>query len=211
MLGCTKVRYRLYGEQVVKAFQSRHFEAVYVDTKEEALQEALDSITEGSVVAWGDSSTTKEIGLLDALRKGNYTLVDRDSCELSDRPEVDRKAFTSDYYFLSSNAISADGQLVNIDGAGNRVAAMIYGPKKVIVVAGMNKVVGSVEAARERAQNIAAPINKQRIPGDTPCRKTGSCMNCKSQGSICSQYVTTRLCYPAGRIKVILIGEDLGF
>jgi len=123
-----------------------------------------------------------------------------------------RQALLCDTYLCGTNALSEDGQLVNVDGNGNRVAAMIYGPTQVIVVAGMNKVVKTVKDAYIRARTIAAPLNVQRFPkAVTPCNETGACADCTGAGSICSYIVTTRLCKPAGRIKVILVGKSLGF
>ena len=199
------------GSKVVKALQGRHFDAAYVNTKDEALKLALSYIPEKAVVSWGGTSTAKEIGLLDALHEGDYDLIDRDAAAPEDKNEVARKALLSDYYIMGSNAISEDGQLVNIDGNGNRLAALIFGPKVVIVLIGINKVVRDLEAAMVRAQTIAAPINRQRFPGNTPCLVTGSCGHCTTLDSICAQTVITRLCKPAGRIKVILIGENLGY
>ena len=206
-----ELRNEKLGNKVIKALQGRHFEAVYVETKEAALEKALSYIPEKAVVSWGGTSTAKEIGLLDALHKGDYNLIDRDAAAPEDKIDVARKALFSDYYIMGSNAISEDGQIVNIDGLGNRLSALLFGPKHVIIVVGINKVVRDLNAAMTRAQTIAAPINKQRFPGNTPCLITGSCGNCTTLDSICAQTVVTRLCKPAGRIKVILVGESLGF
>ena len=121
-----------------------------------------------------------------------------------------RDSFSSDVYFMSTNAITSDGELINIDGNGNRVAAIVYGPDSVIVIAGMNKVCDSLEQAVDRARTVAAPANAQRFNIATPCKAAGSCHNCTSPDCICSKLVITRFCMPAGRIKVILVGEDLG-
>ena len=121
-----------------------------------------------------------------------------------------RQALTCDVFLMSTNAVSQNGQLVNIDGTGNRVAALCFGPKEVIVVAGMNKVAGSLEEAYSRARKFAAPVNAQRFDFETPCSKTGMCADCLSPQCICSQMVVTRRT-SGGRIKVILVGEDLGF
>ena len=114
-------------------------------------------------------------------------------------------------FITGTNALSLDGQLVNIDGNGNRVAAIVYGPDSVLVIAGMNKVTDTLEDAVTRARTVAVPMNKQRFPAQTPCEVTGSCADCKSDGCICNQILITRNCNPAGRIKVILVGEELGF
>lgn len=204
--------YEKRGQLLVKNLQSRHFEAYYCATSAEALQKALDLIPEGASVGWGGTMTATQIGLLDALRSGNYRALDRDNCEsLAAREKLQREIFFADAFVTGANGLSLDGQMVNIDGTGNRVAPIIYGPGMVLVVAGMNKVADTLDAAMNRARTVAAPMNKQRFPNVTPCGVTGTCADCKSPESICNQIVITRNCRPAGRIKFILIGEDLGF
>ena len=191
--------------------ESRHFEAYYCGTKEEALKKALELIPEGSVVAWGGSVTMNEIGLSEALHNGKYQLIDRDAAPPEERRKLMRQGLLADYFISGANAVSEDGEIVNIDGMGNRVGAIVYGPDHVVMIAGMNKVAKTLEDAVKRARTIAAPINKQRFGGTTPCAKTGSCGDCKAEDCICCQMLVTRVCRPAGRIKVILVGEDLGF
>ena len=200
------------GATVVKNLQRRGFDAYYCADKEAALAKALELISETDVVAWGGSVTLAEVGLLDAVKKRNPA-IDRDTAKnAEEKTELMRKALLCDTFIMSSNAITSDGQLINIDGNGNRVAALIFGPKQVVVIAGMNKIAGSFEAAMDRARNIAAPINAQRFAGlATPCAKTGLCADCQSPDSICAQFVVTRRCRTKGRIKVILVGESLGF
>lgn len=200
------------GATVVKNLQRRGFDAYYCADKEAALAKALELISETDVVAWGGSVTLAEVGLLDAVKKRN-PVIDRDTAKnAEEKTELMRKALLCDTFIMSSNAITSDGQLINIDGNGNRVAALIFGPKQVVVIAGMNKIAGSFEAAMDRARNIAAPINAQRFAGlATPCAKTGLCADCQSPDSICAQFVVTRRCRTKGRIKVILVGESLGF
>lgn len=200
------------GAAVVKNMQRRGFEAYYCADKEEALAKALELIPETDVVSWGGSATIAEVGLLDAVKKRNQ-VIDRDTAQNPEEKfELMRKALLCDTFIMSSNAISSDGQLINIDGNGNRVAALCFGPKQVIVIAGVNKIAGSYEAAMDRARNIAATINVQRFAGcATPCAKTGLCADCQSPDSICAQFVTTRRCKTVGRIKVILVGEKLGY
>lgn len=195
----------------MKAMESRHFEAYYCGTKEEALKKALELIPEGSVVAWGGSVTMNEIGLSEALHNGKYQLIDRDAAPPEERRKLMRQGLLADYFISGANAVSEDGEIVNIDGMGNRVGAIVYGPDHVVMIAGMNKVAKTLEDAVKRARTIAAPINKQRFGGTTPCAKTGSCGDCKAEDCICCQMLVTRVCRPAGRIKVILVGEDLGF
>ena len=201
------------GAQLVKNLQSRHFEAYYCATREDALAKALELIPEGSTVGWGGTMTATDMGLINALRTGNYKAIDRDKCEtMEERERVQREVFFADAFVTGANGLSLDGQMVNIDGTGNRVAPIIYGPKSVIVVAGMNKVEDTLADAMTRARTIAAPMNKQRFEMlQTPCAVTGSCADCKSPQSICNQIVITRNCRPEGRIKFVIIGEDMGF
>ena len=203
--------YEKRGQILVKNLRNRHFEAYYCATKEEALAKALELIPEGATIGWGGCMTAGQMGLMDALHQGNYKLLDRDQCQtMEEREALQRQAFSADFFLSGANGLSLDGQMVNIDGTGNRVAPVIYGPSNVLIVAGMNKVEDTLEAAMTRARTVAAPMNKQRFPMPTPCEVTGTCGDCKSEGCICNQIVVTRHCRPAGRIKFILIGEDLG-
>lgn len=204
--------YEKRGKKLVENLRGRHFEAYYCANKEEALKKALELIPEGASVGWGGAMTCQQIGLMDALRAGNYHPIDREKCKTqAERDEAQREMFSADYFLTGANGLSLDGQMVNIDGTGNRVGAIIYGPKNVLVVAGMNKVEDSLEAAVRRARTVAAPMNKQRFENlKTPCAITGVCGDCKSEGCICNQIVITRHCRPVGRIKFILVGEDLG-
>lgn len=207
-----KQYYEKRGQALVKNLQQRQFEAYYCADKEEALAKALTLIPEGSSVGWGGCVSVTQIGLLDAVRDGSYNVIDRDTAaSQEDRMELMRKCLLTDVFLTGANAISMDGQMVNIDGMGNRVSAIVFGPRSVIVVAGLNKVVDTVEDAVVRARTVAAPINKQRFPPPTPCMVNGKCADCKSEGSICNQILITRSCRPAGRIKFILVGEELGF
>lgn len=205
-------RNALLGEKLVQALNSRNMEAFYVETKEDALKKALELIPEGSRIGWGGSMSVGEIGLIDALKSGNYRILDRDVAKTpEEREKITREMFFCDYFLTSCNAVSEDGILVNIDGNGNRVAAIVFGPAHVIMVVGMNKVVKTEADALSRARNEAAPINAQRFGLQTPCSATGSCADCKSMDTICCQFLTTRFSKHKGRIKVILVNEDLGF
>lgn len=204
--------YEKRGQMLVKNLQSRHFEAYYCTDREEALAKALELIPIGSSVGWGGAMSAEQIGLLEAVRAGDYKAIDRDQAKTpEERENAMRQCLLTDVFITGANALSMDGQMVNIDGNGNRVAAIVYGPKSVIVVAGMNKAVDTLEAAVTRARTVAAPMNKQRFPMQTPCEFTGTCADCKSDGCICNQILITRNSKPAGRIKVILVGEELGF
>lgn len=204
--------YQKRGEILVKNLKARHFDAWYCDTKEEALAKALELIPEGSTVGWGGALSAQQIGLMDALNKGNYAAIDRDRCATpEEKAQAAKESMFADFFLTGANALSLDGQMVNIDGAGNRVSAIIFGPKNVLVIAGMNKVMDDLDAAVNRARTVAAPMNKQRFDPNTPCAVTGSCADCKVEGCICNHIVITRHCRPVGRIKFILVGEPLGF
>ncbi len=206
-------RNKCLGEKVVKSLNARHFEAYYCADSTVALDKALELIPKGDTVAWGGSMTIRDIGLTKALYEGDYTVLDRDITDIpAEKEEIARKSLLADTYITSSNAVSEDGQLVNIDGYGNRVAAMIFGPKSVVVIVGINKIVKTADDAMKRARNIAAPINVQRFPSKkTPCMITGSCENCISDDCICAYMVTTRVSNPHKKIKVIIVGEELGY
>ena len=207
-----QVRYDIAGTKAVEAFKRRHFDAYYCQTGKEAVEKVLSLISITDTVAWGGSATLSTLGVQKVLKEKGYTLIDRDTAKTSEeRSELMHKALLCDTFLMSSNAVTEDGQLFNIDGNGNRTGALVYGPKSVIVVAGMNKLVKTVQDAISRARNTAAPINRQRFGGETPCTLTGMCGDCISDSCICAQMVLTRLCKPAGRIKVILVGENLGY
>ena len=193
-----ELQYEKQAQVLIENLKSRHFDACYCPNKASALEIALSRIPEGATVGWGGATSADQIGLLDAVQQGNYNAIGRSN------------ANTADVFITGANALSLDGQMVNIDGFGNRVSAIIFGPKSVLVIAGMNKVAEDLDAAIRRARTVAAPINQQRFLGKTPCTVTGICGDCKSEDCICNHMVITRHCRPAGRIKFILIGEDLG-
>ena len=196
------MRNAVLGARVVNALKSRNMDAYYVETKEEAVAKALELMPKGSTISWGGTMSVAEAGLMDAIRNGDYTLYDRDQTETAkEREEMMHQAFFADFFLGSTNAVSEDGVLVNIDGVANRVAAYAYGPKNVLLIVGMNKVVKTQEA----------PINAQRFQKETPCVSGGTCFDCKKQGCICSQILITRYSQIPGRIKVILVNESLGF
>ena len=197
---------------LVNNLKSRHFDACYCENVESALEKALEWIPENATIGWGGCKSVQQIGLIQALKAGAYHTYDRDAAAtLEERTQISKKCLTADVFLTGANAISMDGQMVNIDGIGNRVAAIVYGPDTVLVVAGMNKVVDTLEDAITRARTIAAPVNNQRFDNQNPCKTTGSCADCKCETCICNQILITRNCRPAGRIKFILIGEELGF
>ena len=206
-----KAYFEKRGQILVKNLKNRHFDAWYCDSKEDALAKVLELIPEGAKIGWGGVLSAQQIGLFDALRSGNYDLLDRDLCQTQEeREQMMKDALFSDVFLTGANGLSLDGQMVNIDGTGNRVAATIYGPKKVVVIAGMNKVCDTLEEAVKRAREVAAPMNMMRFMKDTPCAATGKCGDCKAEGCICNQIVITRHCRPVGRIQFVLVGEQLG-
>lgn len=196
-------------QKVIKGLESRNMCGYYAATKEEAKELALKLIPEGGSVTMGGAMSAHEIGLVDAVKKGNYRFIDRNDYE--DPREAYLQAYDVDAFLSSTNAITEDGILVNIDGTANRVSAIAYGPKKVIMIVSMNKVCDDVDGAVKRARNVAAPINAQRFVKTTPCSKTGSCMNCKSPETICCQFLITRYSRFPERIHVILVNDVLGF
>lgn len=204
--------YQTLSSSILKKLEKRGMEAYYCSTKEAAVKMVLDLIPEHSSVTWGGSMTLFESGLMDALQTANLNLIDRSTAKTPEETKaIYRRAFSADYYLMSSNAVTYDGELVNTDGTGNRIAALVYGPDHVIVMVGMNKLVPNLDAAFARIHNVAAPMNTIRLNIKTPCQKTGLCADCKSPDTICCQTVITRYSRIPGRIKVILVGEDLGY
>jgi L-lactate utilization protein LutB len=206
-----KKYYEKRGSILVKNLKSRHFEAYYCATKEEALEKALELIPKGATVGWGGVMSAHQIGLVEALHQGDYRLVDRDKGETpEEKLQAAKDCMFADVFLTGANGLSLEGEMVNIDGTGNRVAAIVYGPKEVLVIAGMNKVCDTLEEAVKRAREVAAPLNMMRFMKDTPCAATGKCGDCKAEGCICNQIVITRHCRPVGRIQFVLVGEQLG-
>ena len=202
-------RNELLAQKVIKGLQSRNMSGYYAASREEALKIALELIPEGSTATMGGSVSAAEIGLVTALKKGNYNFIDRN--EIADKRAAMLAAYDADFFLASCNAITEDGVMVNIDGNSNRVSAIAQGPKKVLFIVGMNKVCSDVDAAMKRARNVAAPTNAQRFGLSTPCATTGACMNCKSPDIICCQFLITRFSRHEGRIHVILVNDNLGF
>ena len=202
-------RNELLAQKVIKGLESRNMSGYYASDREEAKKIALSLIPEGSLVTMGGGQSAWDIGLPQALKEGNYNFLDRNLVE--DKRAAMLAAYDADVFLASANAITEDGVMVNIDGNANRVSALAFGPKKLVLIVGMNKVCPDVDAAMKRARNVAAPINAQRFGLSTPCAKTGSCMNCKSPDTICCQFLITRFSRHTGRIHVILVNDVLGF
>ena len=208
----TEIRNERLAAKLIKNLERRHFEAHYCHTAEDIISKVKSIIPEGSSITWGGSMSIRDIGLTQTLKDGNYVVYDRDDVTTAEEKlAVYRKAFEVEYYLASTNAISEDGVLVNIDGNGNRVAAITWGPKHVIFVVGLNKVAQDVGAALQRARSTASPINAARFDINTPCQKDGICHNCLSRDSICNYISIQRMSHPAGRHIVILTDETLGY
>lgn len=206
--------YENLAESIIEKLSKRNMEGYYCKDREEANAKAKRFLTPDCSVSWGGSETLKEIGLIDDLKElsSEYEILDKSAIpsELS-KKEFLGKVFTSDFYFMSTNAITLDGELINIDGNGNRVACLCNGPEHIVIIAGMNKIVPDVKSGIMRVRNIAAPPNSLRLGLDTPCAEYGRCVDCLKDDCICCQTVITRKSRHAGRIKVILVGENLGY
>lgn len=208
------LRTELLVNKVIKGLERRNMKGYFCSDAQEAVNKAIELIKDGDLVSWGGSMTIRDIGLTERIKKdGRFRVLDRDEGKTEDEVnEIQRQALLSDCFITSVNAISDDGLLVSIDSKGNRIAAMSYGPRQVIVIAGINKIAHSEQAAIERARNVAAPTNIHRFPNNvTPCSKTGVCANCVSPGCICRSILMTRMSMVPERIKVIIVNEKLGF
>ncbi len=202
-------RNELLAQKVIKGLEIRNMTGFYAASKEEALKIALDLIPEGSSVTMGGCMSAVEIGLIDAINSSDkYSFIDRAAM---DPREALLAGYDADIFLTSANAMTEDGVMVNIDGNANRVSYIANGPKKVVVIVGMNKVCDDIDGAMKRARAIAAPTNAQRFEIKTPCKQTGTCANCKSPDTICCQFLITRYSRHAGRINVILVNDNLGF
>ena len=204
--------YENQAKSIIHKLEARKMEGYYCSDKESAKAKVLELIGPNKkVVTYGGSMSLDEVGLKEAVEEAGHDLLRREKYVT---PEEKRECFAkqtlADVFMMSTNAITLDGELVNIDGSGNRVACLSFGPNEVIVVAGMNKVVSNVEEGIARSRNFAAPPNTVRLGCDTPCAKIGQCGNCLND-TICCQIVVTRASRVPGRIKVILVGEELGY
>lgn len=211
-------------EKTINALKSNHMDVYFCKTGAEAKEKALSLIEKGSTVAIGGSVTVSSLGILDELRSGDYNFIDRHAAKTPEElKEVFRKSFFADSYICSTNAITVSGELYNVDGTGNRVACMLYGPDSVIIVAGVNKIVDSLDEAFVRLKEIAGPLNCKRLNKNTYCQKMGKCVAfangkehemtsaCKSPDRICRDFVVMAEQVQKGRIKIVLVDEDLGY
>ena len=204
--------YRNQAESIIKKLQIRKMEGYYADTMEEANKKVLELLGSGTKsVAYGGSMTIDNSDLKAKIKEAGHDLIVRENYKSDDEiRELKARTINADAFLMSTNAITLDGELINIDGRGNRVSYLIYGPDQVIVIAGMNKVVKDVDSGIDRTRNTASPANTVRLNCDTPCSKTGRCGNCLEH-TICCEIVITRCSMIPGRIKVILVGEDVGY
>ena len=207
-----ELRNERLAQTIIKNLKRRHIEGFYCPTGADAVNKVVELIEDGSSVTWGGTMTVRDLGIPEALkRRGTLEVIDRDLATTAEEKQaMYLRAFSTDVYLSSANAISEDGVIVNIDGNGNRVAAITWGPKKVIFVIGLNKVAQTVEAALARARSTASPVNAARFDIKTPCQTDGVCHNCNSADSICN-YVHFLRNSPRGRHQVVLVGEDLGY
>lgn len=204
--------YQNVANTIIQNLSKRQMEGYYCPDRISALQKALELIPKESSIGWGGSVTLIETGLLDAIRKGDYKIIDRDTAtNLEEQRTIYGEICCSNFFLMSTNAITLDGELINIDGRGNRLAFLCFGPQNVLVLAGMNKVVSDIESGFKRVRDIASPPNAIRLNRKTPCAITGKCGDCYSPDCMCGQFVITRRSGIPNRIKVILIGEELGY
>ena len=205
--------YEVQAKTIIKALEKRNMKGYYCEDCASAVKLAEELVPAGSTVSFGGSMSLSDCGVMDMLRnRSDIRLIDRSKAQTPEETkQMYRDSFSADVYFMSTNAITLDGELINIDGNGNRVAALIYGPDKVVMVVGMNKLVSTVEDGINRVSDIAAPANGVRLNKQTPCATTGFCHDCFSPECMCSHTVITRRCGTPNRIHVILVGETLGY
>ena len=207
-----KDAYKVKSATIIKNLQRRNMEGYYFDTREEAIDKVMSLIEKDDIVSWGGSYTIDELGIKRLLEEKGISVIDRDKAKSpEERVKLMKQALTADVFLTSTNAITMDGELMNVDGNGNRLAAYNYGPNNVIVVAGMNKVVPDLSCALSKIRADATIPNEFRTNSKSPCRVTGKCSECTMQDTLCSQILVTRYSKPQNRIKVILVGEHLGF
>ena len=207
-----KENYRHLADNLIKKFEKRRINACYCETAAEAREKVLSMIPKGSSIGFGGSVTLTECGILEALNTPEYDYIDRYAAATPEEvKEATRRTSVCDYFLMSTNAFTRDGELVNIDGRGNRLSFFLYGPEHVILVAGMNKMAVDVDSAIARVRNMASPPNCVRLGMNTPCATAGMCANCLSDDCICCDIVITRFSREPERLHVVLVGEELGF
>ncbi|RDY22677.1 lactate utilization protein [Romboutsia maritimum] len=200
-------------ERTIKALEDNNIKGYLVNTEEDLFKIIESIVKKGELIGCGGSMTLFETNVIDFLRNGNYNFLDRYKSNLTkeDMKKIYRKSFYADTYFTSTNAITENGELYNVDGNGNRIAAMLYGPDKVIVICGVNKIVKNVDEAIKRNREICAPANAKRLDTKTPCKTTGHCMDCSSPDRICCEYTLIRKQRTTNRMHVIFLNENFGY
>lgn len=200
-------------KRTISALERNNMEGYCVNNKEELIEKIKEICKDGEMVSVGGSMSLFECGVIDLLKSGKYNFLDRykEGLTKDEMKEIYRKSFFCDTYFTSSNAVTEDGMLYNVDGNGNRVAAMLYGPDKVVVIIGINKIIKDLDSAIERTKTVSAPANCRRLNRNTPCHKMGECMNCNSNDRICNEYTLIKRQGTKGRIKVVILKEELGY
>ena len=198
--------------KIINNFQKRNIQASYYKNLDEAKSRILELIPAGSSIGIGNSRTLKRMNISSELTKKGYKVLDKTLAKTKEESlELKRKSLLTDWYLTGTNAVSSEGHIVNIDHSGNRVAAMIYGPKKVIIIVGTNKITDTLREAVHRAKNIAAPLNAKRAGFNPPCVELNKCIDCSSEERVCNSLVTIEGQADKDRIKVFIVGEELGF
>jgi len=200
-------------DRTIDNLRKRNMKGFFVKNEIELIALLKELISENSVVGVGDSMTLFETGVIDLLRSGNYIFLDKykDGITSEEKKQIYIKNFSADTFLCSTNALTENGELYNIDGNGSRVAPMIYGPKQVILVTGINKIAKDIEEAEKRVRNYSAPIDAKRLGKNTPCTTLGYCVDCKSPNRICNDFTIIRGQFIKDRIKVIIVGKELGY
>lgn len=200
-------------KRVIENLEKNNIEAYYASDEKAVIEKVSEFVKEGDTISVGGSMTLFETGVINFLKNGKFNYLDRykEGLTSADIKDIFRKSFSADAYFVSSNAVTEGGELFNVDGNGNRVAAMMYGPDKVVVIVGVNKIVRDVQEAVMRNKGCSAPANAKRLNRNTPCTKSGYCMECSSTERICNNYVLIKKQVQKGRIKVIIVGKQLGY
>lgn len=200
-------------DRTLESLNNNNMKGYYIEKREQLFDILKSLLTEKSTIGVGDSITLAETGIIDFLRKGNYEFLDkyREGITSEEKKQIYIQNFSADTFMCSANALTENGEIYNIDGNGSRVAPMIYGPEQVILVVGINKIVKDIEEAEKRVRNYSAPIDAKKLNKNTPCTKLGYCVDCKSPNRICNHFTIIRRQFDGDRIKVIIIGEELGY
>lgn len=200
-------------DRTLESLKNNNMKGYYIEKREQLFDILKSLITEKSTIGVGDSITLAETGIIDFLREGNYEFLDkyREGITSEEKKLIYIQNFSADTFMCSTNALTENGEIYNIDGNGSRVAPMIYGPEQVILVVGINKIVKDIEEAEKRVRNYSAPIDAKKLNKNTPCTKLGYCVDCKSPNRICNHFTIIRRQFDGDRIKVIIIGEELGY